>query len=306
MNSSFGTSRNAFTCSGSRVMRPGLPSFTSRLVGDHWKFLWNLIPLPNTVHYTRIATAKLKTQRNGRNPAAVARGQLGGPKEDAARAPRCRQLAAKRLRAKAPSRRSLTDGVGGELMSHRGVILLGVLIVGVISAAMVQEAVVPAPATWQPFDARIDQSTPGFPDMVGTFYRSSDGSERYDQALADGTKHLVTVMSVATGWQYACNISSNMCMRMQAESPRRIGLRRVTMPGLVSTDQQIEGFALYEYTDLNGRKSLQAPSLNFAELVIDDPATGTHRTLSHIALREPDPSLFQPPAGAQIQDMKPR
>ena len=30
-------SRNAFTCSGSRVMWSALPSFTSRLVVDHWK-----------------------------------------------------------------------------------------------------------------------------------------------------------------------------------------------------------------------------------------------------------------------------
>ena len=37
-------SRNAFTCSGSRVMCPTLPSFTSRLVVDHWKLLLNLIP----------------------------------------------------------------------------------------------------------------------------------------------------------------------------------------------------------------------------------------------------------------------
>ncbi len=37
-------SRNAFTCSGSRVMCSALPSFTSRLVVDHWKFELNLMP----------------------------------------------------------------------------------------------------------------------------------------------------------------------------------------------------------------------------------------------------------------------
>ena len=32
------------TCSGSRVMWPAFPSFTSRLVVLHWKFELNLIP----------------------------------------------------------------------------------------------------------------------------------------------------------------------------------------------------------------------------------------------------------------------
>ena len=34
----------ALTCSGSRVMWSALPSFTSRLVVDHWKLLLNLMP----------------------------------------------------------------------------------------------------------------------------------------------------------------------------------------------------------------------------------------------------------------------
>ncbi len=37
-------SRKALTCSGSRVMWSALPSFTSRLVVDHWKLLLNLMP----------------------------------------------------------------------------------------------------------------------------------------------------------------------------------------------------------------------------------------------------------------------
>ena len=37
-------SRNALTCSGSRVMWSALPSLTSRLVVDHWKLLLNLMP----------------------------------------------------------------------------------------------------------------------------------------------------------------------------------------------------------------------------------------------------------------------
>ena len=37
-------SRLARTCSGSRVMWSLLPSFTSRLVVDHWKLLLNLMP----------------------------------------------------------------------------------------------------------------------------------------------------------------------------------------------------------------------------------------------------------------------
>ena len=37
-------SRNALTCSGSRVMWSALPSLTSRLVVDHWKLELNLMP----------------------------------------------------------------------------------------------------------------------------------------------------------------------------------------------------------------------------------------------------------------------
>ena len=37
-------SRNALTCSGSRVMWSAFPSLTSRLVVDHWKFELNLMP----------------------------------------------------------------------------------------------------------------------------------------------------------------------------------------------------------------------------------------------------------------------
>jgi hypothetical protein len=166
--------------------------------------------------------------------------------------------------------------------------------------------VIAQPTGWVAFEAESLQTTPNMPDWVGTFYRSSNGSERHEQISRDGKFHMLTIINVAAGWQYGCNLIKNACMRFALTGlPVRPLLQRTTtMKELRATDQQVEGFGgLFEYTTPTGGRELQVPALNFAAVVLDDPKTGVHRTLHHIRLREPDPALFDPPAGLAFKDV---
>ena len=120
----------------------------------------------------------------------------------------------------------------------------------------------------------------------------------------DGTFHVATIISVRTGWQYGCDLIKNSCVRFPLTGGpiRRVIARRVNTKNLRPTAEQVEGFAVFEYTTPDGAKWLQAPALNFANLVEEDPRNGMHRTMHHIRLREPAPELFEPPAGAVIKD----
>jgi hypothetical protein len=191
--------------------------------------------------------------------------------------------------------------------------LAGVMMVAIVifiarrvaATAQSQNAQVPViaqPATWVPFAAEIIQSSPGAPDLVGTYVRASNGSDRYDQSTRDGSVHIVTIVNVFTGWQYGCNIGRNVCQRQQLTSPTRpVTSWRVDTQGLAKTNQNVEGYEVYEYTSVRGTKTLLAPALNFAALVTDDPGE-MHRTLFNIKLGEPDLSVFDPPAGAKMVD----
>jgi len=171
-----------------------------------------------------------------------------------------------------------------------------------------KESEIDQPASWVAFEADVFQSAPGIPDWFGTFHRSSDGSERYDQASRDGTVHHVTIVNVRTGWQYGCDVHGGWCTRFRFNgSPiRPILRRRVNTIDRSATDQQVEGYAVYEYSPPSGARTLEAPALNFAALVVDDPTNGMHRELHNISLREPDPSLFEPPRGFAIKDADPK
>lgn len=163
---------------------------------------------------------------------------------------------------------------------------------------------IPQPSSWQPFEAQLTVTKPGAPTLSGYYYRASDGSDRYDEATADGSIRALTIVNVRSGWQYACNLVRNVCTRTATEKTRPIALRRVTTQGLVKSDQKIEGYELYEYTDASGLTHLQAPALNFASLV-SHRADGSVFALTHIRLGEPSPSLFVPPPVAKMVDFTP-
>lgn len=160
----------------------------------------------------------------------------------------------------------------------------------------------PQPTGWQPFEAQLTVTKPGAPTLSGRYYRASDGSDRYEESTADGTISVVTIVNVSAGRQYICDLVHSCCTRQATDTTRPVGLRRVTTPGLVKSDQRIEGYELYVYTDGSGQTHLQAPALNFAELV-SHRADGSVFVLTHIALGEPSPSLFQPPAVATTVDL---
>ena len=162
------------------------------------------------------------------------------------------------------------------------------------------------PPTWQPFTAELTQTTVGAPDLVGHYYRASDGSDRYDQATRDGSVHFVTIFNVQSGLQYACDMITNRCQRRPAgDGAGRLMNIRVGTRGLAPRGERIEGYELYEYTDASGGRSLLAPALNFASLVTIHPGRGYVRTMSRITLGEPSNSLFEPPAAAEMIDPRP-
>ena len=163
------------------------------------------------------------------------------------------------------------------------------------------------PPTWQPFTAELTQTTVGAPDLVGHYYRASDGSDRYDMTTRDGSAHFVTIVNVHTRLQYSCNMITNRCERRSAGDGERPLMKiRVGTQGMAPSAERIEGYELYEYTDAGGVRSLLAPALNFASLVKFHAERGYRRTLSRITLGEPSNSLFEPPAGAEMIDPRPQ
>ena len=162
--------------------------------------------------------------------------------------------------------------------------------------------VIPQPTTWQPFVAEVIQTTPDAPDLVGWFWRASDGSERYDQAARDGSVHIVTIISVPTGWQYACDLVRDFCKKYPfLQSPvRPLVARRSSTRNLAPTAEVLEGFRLHAYITPQGVKRLEAADLNFADLVVDDPGNGMHRVMFDIKRQEPSPTVFVPPSGIRI------
>lgn len=164
--------------------------------------------------------------------------------------------------------------------------------------------VIPQPTTWQPFVAEVIQTAPGAPELVGWFWRASDGSERYDQAARDGSVHIVTIISVPTGWQYTCDLVRDFCKKYPfLESPvRPVVARRSNTRSLAPTAEVLEGFRLHEYITPQGVKRLEAADLNFADLIVDDPDNGMHRAMFNIKRQEPSPTVFVPPGGIRISE----
>lgn len=134
----------------------------------------------------------------------------------------------------------------------------------------IQDAAAPLliaqPATWQPFTATVTESSPLFKglELFGDFARSSDGSERYDQATSDKRLHYVTIRNVKSGWQYACDMVQSVCER--SPLPKQpIVLVRVNTPYLAATSERLEGYELDRYTPPTGEVLAPRSGTEFCE-----------------------------------------
>ena len=163
---------------------------------------------------------------------------------------------------------------------------------------------VPSPAGWVPFDATARRTdSDGKVNMVGRFYRASDGSTRLDTGPAGGPIGIIDIKNISNSTQYVMQSTGKwVSYRMKLPSSGYRPLkRRTTVVGLEPYAETIEGFELYRYASANaGPIAFQAPSLNFFALVTE--FNGTRQEYHDVRIREQPKELFFPTPGTAVED----
>lgn len=163
------------------------------------------------------------------------------------------------------------------------------------------------PATWVPFEADVTILSPGEPNIVGRFYRSSDGSTRLVTESEDRSQRVISIKNVSQQRLYILTrggawLSNPMTLPRNGWRPPQFAAGRAGI-GEVPLSQQVEGFQVYRQT-LQGDDvvHLRAPALNFFPIVRQDLLSGKRQIYSNIRLIEPPAGLFTPPPGAAVRD----
>lgn len=199
--------------------------------------------------------------------------------------------------------------------AYRTVVLallpLAVVVVSATSAFRVSQrgslpATIPQPAEWIAFEADSLHTGPGFPDLIGRHYRSSDGSTSHQQQTRDGSIRLVVINNIPRARVYAFNSVLNKWFQqplvgLTPDGRRRIPLWRVSTSRLTPHPAKIEGLNVHEYIGPKGARSLLAPELNFFSLV-EEQNDGSQLVFSNIQLREPSRSVFELPPGVVAEE----
>jgi hypothetical protein len=169
-----------------------------------------------------------------------------------------------------------------------------------------------APETWVPFSADVRITFPGQVDVVGRFFRASNGSRRLETgpSLAEVMAISITNFSDLTMYQYygtTGSWTSSPTTPRGAEVqrwpkglanwspyPRRLAVR-AGESGSIDSDT---GFFAYRVSDDMGGFKLKVPDLNFFDIV-SAHANGRFEIYTNLRLDEPDERLFRPPTTAR-------
>lgn len=173
-----------------------------------------------------------------------------------------------------------------------------------LSQVVNQHEEIPSPAGWVPFSAygAIENPQRGM-HLVGRHYRSSDGSERWEQGAPDVKYISIRNVPEATFYEWHSRSPDKwtaypMQLPYGEWRPTRFAVGRAGLTGVEST---IEGIRVLQQIDASGREAWLAPSLNFFTVkVTKSVVLGTLQTFSNFDLNEPPAHLFVPPPDATV------
>lgn len=167
---------------------------------------------------------------------------------------------------------------------------------------------IPQPGGWVPFAADFETTEPGKPDILGRYYRGSDGSFRSEQNAKDGSVQAIAISNIAeaTAYLFLSRRGQSWVKRPMLLPPAGFKplKRKQEMKGLSLQTESVQGFDTYRYVDPTGGVELQAPALNFFPLLYERAHTLERRQYFNIKLGEQPREIFQPPPGAEIEYME--
>ena len=195
----------------------------------------------------------------------------------------------------------------------------GVLLAGSLRSTLAAHAqsqlpeFIEAPGTWVPFSADLKITFPGQQDVVGRFFRASDGSRRMETgpSLTEVMAISITNFADLTLYQYYGTTGSwtsspasprgsevqqwRKGLSNWSPYPRRLAVRA----GESGSIDSETGFFAYRVTDDFGGFTLRVPELNFFNIV-SATANARYEIYTNLHLDEPDPRLFRPPPPAVV------
>jgi thiol-disulfide isomerase/thioredoxin len=140
------------------------------------------------------------------------------------------------------------------------------------------------------------------------FFRDSEGRTRYEIKYPNQLP-TVDILDFVAHLHYHWTIGDDIVIRTPIRDPKP---PRTTLPDLPENPPLIEGVPTRYTRTVRGAdgetpeviESWYSPDLHMAMLTIDDkPSTGkTTYRFQHVSRAEPDPALFQVPAGMTVQD----
>lgn len=166
------------------------------------------------------------------------------------------------------------------------------------------------PPGWASFEADFEQrDEAGNVTLVGKYYRSADGSDRFENG--DGVHTIITIKSIplAKMFVYGPNPAEPKAdsgwiwrsYRMDLPEGGWHPLRYRLNAHVTKNEERIEGMETYEMTiPEKGNRVLMAPDLNFFRVLEDLPNAGVKRVYRNIKKGDPPSRLFLPPPDATV------
>jgi hypothetical protein len=157
------------------------------------------------------------------------------------------------------------------------------------------------------FVADFVQTEPNGSRWTGKFYRRADQSLAQHGAYLDPTNgtttEMISIINTQTQHAYlyreAMGYWVQVPIKASANAVPKYRLKTGEIHGLTPEAERFQGFTVYRDQQADGSINLLAPNLAFFPLLMQNRG-GLRREVSNIQLREPEPSVFVPPAGVKI------
>jgi len=162
------------------------------------------------------------------------------------------------------------------------------------------------------FVADFVQTEPNGSRWAGKFYQRADHSLAQHGAYLDPTNgtttEMISIINTQTQHAYlyreAMGYWVQVPIKASASAVRKYRLKTAEFHGLTLEAEKLQGFTVYRDQQSDGSINLVAPDLAFFALLMQNRG-GLRREVSNIQLREPEPSVFVPPAGVKIVNGEP-
>jgi hypothetical protein len=169
-----------------------------------------------------------------------------------------------------------------------------------------------APEHWVPFEADVRITYPASVEVVGRFYRSSDGSVRLETGPSRDDVRVIFIRNVPEavvyGWSGGSWRKEPLVMpqfwvspprwritQHWSRYPYRLAIRLGESGDIAASD----GFTAYRVLGPAGITKLKVPELNMFDAVIDRP-DGRHETYVNVRIGEQPDWIFKPPVSAVV------